>query len=94
MYEAAVEQEGWRDETRSIKPSMSRVRRNVLGMVVARELGDELVADRLEAALQPLIEPKCFGDEEFGWFLHLNEPWPRGQINSLLIVNDLISEGA
>lgn len=93
LYEAAVVQEAWRDASKPIKINVARVRRNTLGMLVARELGDHLVADRLEAALAPVLEPREFGEDEFGWFLHLGEKWPRGQLNSLLIINDLITKG-
>merc|ERR1712151_1160330 len=39
---------------------------------------------------------KLFGEEEleFGWFMHLDEQWPRGQINSLLICDDIMSSSS
>ena len=67
-------------------------------MLCGRELGDNLVVQRLEDALQDVLEPRFFGDgssegdaSEFGYFFHLGEEWPRGQLNSLMMCNDLLT---
>ena len=80
----------------SIEPGS--VRWAVLGMLCGRELGDNLVVQRLEDALQDVLEPRFFGDgssegdaSEFGYFFHLGEEWPRGQLNSLMMCNDLLT---
>ena len=72
-------------------------------MLCARELGDNLVVQRLEEAMQDVLEPRFFGgkdsvsedgeddESEFGYFFHLGEEWPRGQLNSLMMCNDLLT---
>lgn len=51
------------------------------------------VAQRLEEAMQDVLEPRFFGEggDEFGYFFHLGEEWPRGQLNSLMMCNDLLT---
>jgi len=94
MYDAAVESFGWRDVSKPI-PAVDpgSFRWAVLGMLCARELGDNLVAQRLEEAMQDVLEPRFFGEggDEFGYFFHLGEEWPRGQLNSLMMCNDLLT---
>lgn len=93
MYEAAVEQAGWRDPETDVGMTVARARMYTLGLVVARELNDHVVADRLRDTIDRVMEPRLFGadEAEFGWFMHLDEPWPRGQINSLLICDDIMT---
>jgi len=92
MYEAAVEDLQWRDESVPIAVSTRNMRNAMLGLIIARDLGDSLVASRLAAALEPLLEPRFFGkgDAEFGFFFHLAEPYPRGQLTSLMMLAELM----
>ena len=75
---------------------MFLIRNAILALMLAKELGRDGLATRLAAALAPITEPRRFGeaDTEFGWFFHLNEEWPRGQLNSLMVTADLIGEGS
>jgi len=104
MYDAAVDSFGWRDVSKPIATiEPASVRWAVLGMLCARELGDNLIAQRLEEAMQDVLEPRFFGGKdsvsedgeddasEFGYFFHLGEEWPRGQLNSLMMCNDLLT---
>jgi len=69
MYEAAVEDLQWRDESVPIAVSTRNMRNAMLGLIIARDLGDSLVASRLAAALEPLLEPRFFGKGDAVWLL-------------------------
>ena len=64
-----------------------------LALVLALEFGDELVASRLRPVLEVVAEPRHFGDGHFGFFYHLGEPWPRGQLSALLMVAEVAGPG-
>jgi hypothetical protein len=89
MYRAAVKEAEWAVTSKPIDVSSpaNRGRNMLLGMVLAHELGDTLVETRLGEVLEVLAEPREFGDggDEFGYFFHTDEQYPRGQLNALLI---------
>ena len=72
------------------------IRNGILALMLAKELGRDRLAAQLAAALAPMTEPRRFGEaeSEFGWYFHLGEEWPRGQLNSLMVTADLIAEGS
>lgn len=84
VYEAAANANGWRAPN-------AQVRANANGLLMARELGDALVAERLAAAAERESEPKFFGDErdKFGWWFNQNEGFPRGQSSATLMVSQI-----
>ena len=84
VYEAAANANGWRAPN-------AQVRANANELLMARELGDALVAERLAAAAERESEPKFFGDErdKFGWWFNQNEGFPRGQSSATLMVSQI-----
>jgi hypothetical protein len=60
-------------------------------LLLARELGDTLVAERLAAAAERDSEPKFFGPEgeKFGWWFNQNEGFPRGQSSATMMVAEI-----
>ncbi|HYA17595.1 MAG TPA: hypothetical protein VEF06_09025 [Bryobacteraceae bacterium] len=84
LYDAAANAAGWRAPN-------AQVRANSNGLLLARELGDTLVAERLAAAAERESEPRFFGprNEMFGWWFRLNEGFPRGQQSATLMVSEI-----
>jgi Linalool dehydratase/isomerase len=89
IYEAAANAAGWRNPN-------AQIRANTNGLLLARELGDTAVADRLRAAAERENEPRFFGpfNEKFGWWFNLNEGFPRGQQNATMMVSEVGPGGA
>lgn len=96
LYAAAMAELGWVDPDRPLTPTRPGSYRSViLALLLATEFGDNRVAARLRRDLEPIAEPKNFGAGEaeaqyFGYFFHLQEKWPRGQLNALLVVADIV----
>jgi hypothetical protein len=88
IYDAAANTLGWRAGTEDLRP-------NTNGLILAKELGDEGVYRRLQAAAEQANEPKAFGDqrEQFGWFFNNKEGYPRGQGSALLMAAEVASTG-
>ena len=67
----------------------------VMTAMLANEFGDAVTHARLSDTLEQLAEPKYFGteSEQFGYWFHLDEPWPRGQMSASLMVTDVADSG-
>jgi hypothetical protein len=89
LYRTAVERIGWSDPARPVR-TMPDPRFLCLGLVLARELGDEVTYARLAAFAEAHFEPAFFGEDggDFGWWFGFGEPWPRGQLTALLAMAD------
>ena len=89
LYESGVAALGWRDPAREIGRPDGRMGSIVL--MLARELGDDVVEKRLREAIDTAFEPRHFGEEgsEFGYWFGLGEPYPRGQWSALAICADV-----
>jgi hypothetical protein len=88
IYEAAINTLGWRNTTGDL-------RGNVNAMIMAKDLGDDAIYERLAAAAERESEPKAFGDEreQFGWFFNNKEGHPRGQGSAMLMAADVAGPG-
>jgi hypothetical protein len=88
LYEGAANTFGWRSGT-------GDVRANSTGLVMARELGDDVAYERLRAAAEREYEPRFFGDhqEQFGWFFNNKEGFPRGQGSAMLMAAEIAGPG-
>jgi hypothetical protein len=88
LYEGAANTFGWRNGT-------GDVRANSTGLVMAKELGDDVAYERLRAAAEREYEPKFFGEhqEQFGWFFNNKEGFPRGQGSAMLIAAEIAGPG-
>jgi len=89
IYETAANAQGWNDPRVPIRASAS-------GLNMARALGDHTAVARLSAAAEREYDPRFFGEhgEKFGWWLGLNEGFPRGQRSASLMVSEVGSDGA
>ncbi len=84
LYEAAANSQGWRNPSAEVRP-------NTTGLVLAKELGDDVAYKRLSAAAEQAYEPKYFGEhqEQFGWFFNNKEGFPRGQGSAMLMAAEI-----
>jgi hypothetical protein len=61
-------------------------------LLMARELGDTALADKLKAATDRESDPRFFGkqNEMFGWWTNFpTEGYPRGQASATMMVSDI-----
>ena len=88
LYDAAANASGWRNAS-------GEVRGNTTGLVMAREMGDDVAYERLRAAAEREYEPKFFGEhqEQFGWFFNNKEGFPRGQGSAMLMAAEIGGPG-
>ena len=88
IYDATANALGWRTGTGDL-------RANITGMVMAKELGDDSVYQRLRAAAEREYEPKVFGEhqDQFGWFFNYKEGFPRGQGSAMLMAAEVAAQG-
>ncbi len=85
LYEAAVNASGYR-------ASNATVRANANMLLMARELGDTAIADKLKAAAERESDPRFFGkqNEMFGWWTNFpTEGYPRGQGSATMMVSEI-----
>ncbi len=95
LYRTAVDKIGWSDPARPVR-SLPDPRFLLLGIVLAREFGDEITLARLSEYADAHFEPGFFGTgaDEFGWGFGLGEEYPRGQFNGLLVMAEVGGPGA
>jgi hypothetical protein len=98
LYRTAVDKIGWSDPARPVR-SLPDPRFLLLGVVLAREFGDEITLARLTRYATDHFEPGFAGaglqgSDEFGWGFGLDEPYPRGQLNGLLMMAEVGAPGA
>ncbi len=84
LYEAAANAGGWRNTSAEARP-------NTTGLVLAKEMGDDVAYKRLAEAAERAYEPKYFGEhqEQFGWFFNNKEGFPRGQGSAMLMAAEI-----
>jgi len=88
LYEGTANALGWH-------AGAGDIRANSTGLVMARELGDDVAYARLRAAAEREYEPKVFGEhqDQFGWFFNNKEGYPRGQGSAMLMAAEIASPG-
>jgi hypothetical protein len=95
IYRSAVEQIGWRDSKRDIETPFDP-RPVCIGMVLAREFGDEITFARLRDYAERHFEPTFFGPDlgDFGWHFGFGERYPRGQLSGIMMMQEVGEPGA
>jgi hypothetical protein len=97
LYRNAVAATGWdKWYMPVVKPPEPRMM--TIAFLMARELGDSTTARRLGKKLTDWEESRFFnaggasepGDDEYGFFFHYDEPYPRGQESALYVLKDLL----
>jgi len=94
FYRASLSATGWDDPAVPVAVP-SDPRGLVMTAMLANEFGDAVTHARLSDTLEQLAEPRYFGSESehFGYWFHLGEPWPRGQMSASLMVTDVADPG-
>ena len=88
LYDAAANALGWRSAT-------GPANANTTGLVMAKEMGDDVAYKRLSEAAERQYEPRFFGEhhEKFGWFFNNAEAFPRGQGSAMLMAAEIAGAG-
>ena len=96
LYEMAVNKLGWNAPTKPLLQLHPDPRWLTLGIITARELGDDVTETRLRKVAENTFEPRFFGPDgdHFGWWFNFGEDWPRGQLSSLMVLSELGTPGA
>ncbi len=101
LFEAAADQAGWttlepvREMTRDRNSGVDTPQATLLGLILAREFGNEAVYSKLKAHAEAHYEPAWDTESgEFTWRFGLEEPHPRGQFNGAMMTAEAGSEGA
>jgi hypothetical protein len=94
MYHAAIDKIGWNNPSKPVR-SLPDPRQLLLGVVLSREFGDQTTHAHLSEFVEQHYEPAFDKDTgEFGWGFQFDEPYPRGQLNALLIMAETGRENA
>ncbi|MFN0179178.1 MAG: hypothetical protein ACKVZ0_10285 [Gemmatimonadales bacterium] len=95
LYHGATTRMGWNDPAQAVRPTADP-RFVALGRVLAKEFGDDVTSRRLGLYAEEHYEPRFFGtgEDDFGWWFRLNEPWPRGQLSALMMMAEVGGSGA
>ena len=101
LFESAAEALGWtslepvQESSRELTTLEPSPRNTLIGLIVAREYGNDAVYAKLKAHAEAHYEPTWNQETgEFSWGFGLNEPHPRGQLNGVMMTSEAGSEGA
>jgi hypothetical protein len=95
LYRSAVEQIGWSDPKREVATPHDP-RPLCIGMVLAKEFGDNITFARLREYGERNFDPTFFGPDlgDFGWHFGFGERYPRGQLSALMMMQEVGQPGA
>lgn len=96
LYESGVSQLGWNKQKGNFVQVIDDPRWLSLVLMLARELGDLTTERRLSAVAEQQYGENFFGDDpdRFAWQFGVPEPYPRGQLNGLMILSEIGDRGA
>lgn len=96
LYETAMRQLGWSDPRVPVVQLAEDPQLLSTALWMSREFGDTVTWDRLREVAETTFEPLLFGEDgnRFGFWLRLDEPWPRGQINATMMMIECAEPGA
>ena len=101
LYRNAVSSVGWNRGWLPVLGPTSQPRMFSIGLLLAREFGDDTTERRLERKLARFENGRYFDAggaedrDEFGYFFKFDEAYPRGQESALLMLRELLDgEGA
>ena len=94
IYMSHIKEIRLRDLSVPIKPTIAlNARFLLMPYVLSIEFGDTVVTNRLEPYVMAAAEGKQFDNNQFGYFFHFGEDWPRGQLSSLLMCASVMAAG-
>ena len=96
LYESGIRQLGWNQRSATFVQAIDDPRWFSLVLMLARELGDVTTENRLASIAEREYGENFFGDDpdRFAWQFGIDEPYPRGQLNGLMILSEVGDKGA
>ena len=96
LYELAVHRLAWDNPSRPVLQLVRDPRFLAAALFMARELGDTTTEARLRTVAEHDFEPRFFGAEQdrFAFWFGLDSPWPRGQLNAMMMLSECGPPGA
>lgn len=96
LYESGIRKLGWNAREGKLVQPIDDPRWLTLVLMLARELGDATTERRLTSVAEREYGPDFFAEDpdRFAWRFGLDEPWPRGQLNGLMILSEIGERGA
>ena len=96
LYESGIRQLGWNNLKQTFVQAIDDPRWFCLVMMLAREIGDHTTERRMHAIAEREYGENFFGDDpdRFAWQFGVPEPYPRGQLNGLMILSEIGEQGA
>jgi hypothetical protein len=96
LYELSTRRLGWNDPRKPVLQLNRDPRFLADALFMARELGDDVTEQRLRTVAERDFQPRTFGAERdrFAYWFGLDTPWPRGQLNALMMLAEIDQPGA
>lgn len=96
LYELCARAIGFSNPDHPVVQIARDQRMVVTALVLAREVGDTHTETRLREIVENEFEPRFFGPENdrFGYWFGIDEPWPRGTLNAMMMMADSGAPGA
>jgi hypothetical protein len=96
LYDMAMRQLGWSNPAVPVRQLADDPQMLSTALWMAREVGDTVTEQRLREYVENRFQPRRFGDDDtrFAFWLGLQQPWPRGQVNATLMMTECASPGA
>ena len=96
LYESGIKQLGWNKRSETFVQPIDDPRWFCLVLMLARELGDSTTERRMTAIAEREYGENFFADDpdRFAWQFGVPEPYPRGQLNGLMILSEIGEQGA
>jgi hypothetical protein len=96
LYTLSMRSLGWSDPRRPVVQLGGDSLHLASALFMARELGDSTTEGRLREIAETKYEPHYFGAENdrFAFGLGIDSEWPRGQVNSILMLSECSAVGA
>ena len=96
LYTLSMRLLAWSDPRRPVVQLVDHPLNLATALFMARELGDSTTEARLREIAETKFEPRFFGAENdrFAFWLGVDSEWPRGQVNSILMLSECSAAGA
>ena len=96
LYELCMRAIGFSDPHYPVVQIARDQRMLVTALVTAREIGDNHTEKRLREIVENEFQPRFFGQENdrFAYWFGIDEPWPRGTLNAMIMMADAGAPGA
>lgn len=94
IYNALISSYNLRNQHKKHIPlELQLINNLIMAYILSIEFDDTIVSDKLRPYVICLCEGKRFGDNFYGWFFHLSEKYPRGQLSGLLACTEVMNPG-